>query len=147
MATIDKKDWELWVLALAMLGILTAGFFFLLLPPVFLSQPTMVVSARISPQLLLGLLLLMMMFLVYLVHKQIYIRSLRMQSISEAWNFGISHIQSLVDPLTQALNRAAFEEILSKEVKRVQRKQATLIFLYVEVNHFKEAKTRYGHLS
>jgi diguanylate cyclase len=53
----------------------------------------------------------------------------------------------LIDPLTQVFNRSSLEEILGKEIKRVQRKQSTLVFLYVDVNDFKMANTRFGHLS
>ena len=147
MAVVEKQDWELWILALGMLAILAVGFFIVLLPPVFLSQGTIRVNARLSPQLLLGLLVLVMIFIAYLVHKQLRLRALRFQSISEAWNFEVAHMQSLVDPLTQALNRAALEEILGREIKRVQRKQSTLVLLYIDVNEFKAVNSRFGHLS
>jgi len=52
-----------------------------------------------------------------------------------------------VDPLTQALNRSALEEILSREVKRVQRRQSTLSFLYLDIDDFKNVNSRFGHLS
>ena len=72
---------------------------------------------------------------------------MRLRSIVEAWNFEVAHIQMLIDPLTQVFNRASLEEILSKEIKRVQRKQSTLVFLYVDVNDFKLVNTKFGHLS
>jgi diguanylate cyclase len=53
----------------------------------------------------------------------------------------------LIDPLTQVFNRSSLEEILGREIKRVQRKQGTLVFLYVDVNDFKMVNTRFGHLS
>ena len=147
MAVLERQDWQLWILALVMLAVLAAGFFFVLVPAVFLGQRSIEINASISPQLLLGMLVLVMIFIAYLIHKHFQVRTLRMQSLSDAWTAEVAHIQSLVDPLTQALNRSALEEILGREIKRVQRKQSTLFFLYIDVNDFKDVNTRFGHLS
>ena len=147
MAALEKKDWELWILALLMLAVLAIGFLLVLLPSFFLEDGAIQINARISPQLLLGLLVLVMMFIAYLVHKHFQVRAMRVQSINEAWNAEVAHMQSLVDPLTQALNRSALEEILSREIKRVQRRQSTLFFLYMDVNDFKNVNSKFGHLS
>ena len=147
MAVLERKDWELWILALLMVAVLAAGFLLILLPSFFFEDGTIQINAEISPQLLLGFLVLVMMFIAYLVHKHFQVRSMRIQSITDAWNAEVAHIQSLVDPLTQALNRSALEEILSREIKRVQRRQSTLFFLYIDVNDFKNVNTKFGHLS
>ena len=147
LAAIERRDWELWILALVALGILAAGLFFVLLPAVFLGQKTIEVQAALSPQALFGFLIVIVGFIVYLVQKQLQIRALRFKSFVEAWNFEVSHVQMLVDPLTRAFSRSALEELLGKEIKRVQRKQTTLIFLYIDVNDFKKVNTRFGHLS
>ena len=147
MASLERKDWELWILALLMLGVLAAGFFLILLPAVFFNDGAIHINAQVSPQLLLGFLVLTMMLIAYLVHKHFQVRTMRMQSLSDAWDAEVAHVQSLVDPLTQALNRSALEEILSREIKRVQRKQSTLFFLYLDVDDFKNVNSRFGHLS
>ena len=147
MASLEKKDWELWILALIMLAVLAVGFFLVLLPAVFFSQGAIQINARVSPQLLLGFLVLVIMFIAYLIRKQFQVRSMRVQSLSDAWDAEIAHMQSLVDPLTHALNRSALEEILNREIKRVQRLQSTLFFLYIDVNDFKNVNTHFGHLS
>ena len=144
---VEKRDWELWVLALSMIAVLAFGLFIVLIPSVFLGQDSMHVQATLSPQLLLGLLILVIMLLAYLTHKQLQVRAMRFQSIQETWNSQMSHVQLLIDPLTKALNRAALEEILSKEIKRAQRNQTTLVFLYIDIDNFKQVNTRYGHLS
>ena len=147
LASVERRDWELWVLALVTVAILAAGLFFVLLPAVFMGQRTIEIRANVSPQLMLGLMLLVLLLIAYLVHKQMQLRALRLRSIVEAWNFEVAHIQMLIDPLTQVFNRSSLEEILGKEIKRVQRKQSTLVFLYVDVNDFKLVNTRFGHLS
>jgi diguanylate cyclase (GGDEF)-like protein len=147
LAGIERRDWELWVLALVTVAILAAGLFFVLLPAVFLGQRSIQIRANLSPQLMLGLVLLVLLLIAYLVHKQMQLRALRLRSIVEAWNFEVAHIQMLIDPLTQVFNRSSLEEILGREIKRVHRKQSTLVFLYVDVNEFKLVNTRFGHLS
>ena len=147
LAVVERRDWELWILALVTVVILAAGLFFVLVPAVFLGEKTIQIRANVPPQLLLGLVLLVLLLVAYLVHKQIQLRRVRLRSIVEAWNFEVQHFQMLIDPLTQVFNRASLEEILSKEIKRVQRKQSTLVFLYVDVNDFKTVNTRFGHLS
>lgn len=147
MAVLERKDWELWILALLMLAILAVGFLLILLPAYFFEDGVIQINAQISPQLMIGFLVLVMMFIAYLIHKHFQVRAMRVQSITDAWNAEIAHIQSLVDPLTQALNRSALEEILSREIKRVQRRQSTLFFLYIDVNDFKNVNTKFGHLS
>jgi hypothetical protein len=129
LAGIERRDWELWVLALVTVAILAAGLFFVLLPAVFLGQRSIQIRANLSPQLMLGLVLLVLLLIAYLVHKQMQLRALRLRSIVEAWNFEVAHIQMLIDPLTQVFNRSSLEEILGREIKRVHRKQSTLVSL------------------
>ena len=147
LSKIEKRDWELWSLALGMVAILAIGYAFVIFPAIFMGQRTFFVQARVSSQLVIGQLVLVILFLIYLAYKQMKIRGLRSQSILEALNFQLSHAQLLLDPLTQAFNRSALEEIINKEIKRVYRKQATLVFLYLDVNDLKVVNTRFGHLS
>ena len=147
LAAVERRDWELWGLALATVVILAGGLFFLLLPTLFTGEGTIQIRVNLSAPLLLGLVLLVLLLVAYLVHKQIQLRGARLRSIVEAWNFEVAHVQMLIDPLTQVFNRSSLEEILGREIKRVQRKQGTLVFLYVDVNDFKMVNTRFGHLS
>lgn len=147
MSTIEKRDWELWILALSMVAILAIGYFFVIFPAVFLGQQTFFVQAKLSSPLVVGQLALIVLFLIYIAHKHIQVRNLRAQSVIEALNFQLTHAQLLLDPLTQAFTRGALEEVVSKEIKRVLRKQATLIFLYIDVDDLKRVNSRFGHLS
>ena len=81
MAVLERKDWELWILALLMVAVLAAGFLLILLPSFFFEDGIIQINAEISPQLLVGFLVLVMMFIAYLVHKHFQVRSMRIQSI------------------------------------------------------------------
>ena len=147
IAEVEKRDWELWILSLGTVVILTAGVVLLVVPQAVFSQQRIHLEANLSPQLAVGLAVLIMLLITYLVQKQVQIRRLRHQSIVDAWNHEISHVRLLIDPLTQVLNRCAIEEILSKEIKRAKRNETTLVLLYIDVDEFKQINTRFGHLS
>ena len=147
MSAIERRDWELWIMALAMVGILAIGYFFVIFPSVFLGDHTLYVQAKLSSPLAVGQLALVLLFLVYIAHKHLEVRRVRAQSVIDALNFQLSHSQLLLDPLTQAFNRTALEEVIGKEIKRVQRKQTTLVFLYIDLDDLKTVNSRFGHLS
>jgi len=147
LSKIERRDWELWILALAMVMILAIGYFFVIFPAVFFGEHTLYIQAKLSSPLLVGQLALVLLFLFYIAHKHVEVRRLRTQSVVEALNFQLSHTQLMLDPLTRAFNRTALEEVLGKEIKRVQRKQATLVFLYIDVDNLKVVNSRFGHLS
>lgn len=147
LAVVERRDWELWVLALVTVAVLAAGLFFVLVPAVFMGQSTFQLRASLSPPLMLCFVLLIVLLIAYLVHKQIQLRATRLRSILETWNFEVAHFQLLMDPLTRVFNRSSLEEILSKDIKRVQRNQSTLVLLYIDVNDFKMVNNRFGHLS
>ncbi|MCH7978082.1 MAG: GGDEF domain-containing protein [Acidobacteria bacterium] len=143
LSPVERRERELWILILTMAGILFAGFFAVTFPAAFLDLRTSYNPA--APQLLLGLLTLVLLFGVYLVHKCIQIRTLRFNSIMAAWQSEVADIQLFTDPLTRVFNRSALDGILSHVVERVQRKQATLVFLYIDINNFKQINTYFGH--
>ena len=147
LARIEKRDWELSMLAMGMLAVLAVGYFLVIFPTVFLGQRGFYIQAQMSAPLLIGQLALVLLFLIYLVRKHIQVRSARAESIVSAINFQISHAQLLMDPLTRVFNRSALEEVIGKEISRAQRKQTSLVFLYADIDAFKQVNTLFGHLS
>jgi|Deesub1362B_J571_1020462.scaffolds.fasta_scaffold00010_134 diguanylate cyclase (GGDEF)-like protein len=55
-------------------------------------------------------------------------------------------IQSRIDPLTNLLNRRAFEETLANEIKRAERHEYPLSLLILDIDNFKLYNDIYGHL-
>jgi diguanylate cyclase (GGDEF)-like protein len=104
-------------------------------------------QADVSIQLVLASLIVVLLIVVYLIRQRIKFISLRRGSVIEAVNFELGQAVLLLDPLTRTLNRSSIEEILGKEINRAQRQQATLFFLYIDVNDFKQVNTRFGHLT
>ncbi|UCH20494.1 MAG: sensor domain-containing diguanylate cyclase [Deltaproteobacteria bacterium] len=53
--------------------------------------------------------------------------------------------QSLLDPLTQIVNRRGIEANLSLRLKEMQRYQWPVGILFIDIDHFKVVNDRYGH--
>lgn len=51
----------------------------------------------------------------------------------------------LMDPLTGIPNRRLFERRLSEEVDRWYRRQEPLVYMLVDIDHFKQVNDRHGH--
>jgi diguanylate cyclase (GGDEF)-like protein len=53
--------------------------------------------------------------------------------------------QSIRDPLTGLFNRRFLEETLPRDIRRAQRKRASLCVLMLDIDNFKTFNDRYGH--
>jgi len=144
LSPVERRERELWILFFATVGILFAGFFVITFPGAFMSLRVGYKPA--TPQLLLGLLALILLFGIYLIHKCNQIRALRFNSIMEAWRCEVASIRLFTDPLTQVFNRSALDGVLSEAIQSVQRGSDILVLLYIDVNNFKQLNTHFGPL-
>ncbi|MBI4460807.1 MAG: GGDEF domain-containing protein [Acidobacteria bacterium] len=147
LSVVERRDWELWGLALGTVGVLVVGVFFFLLPSFLEGQKNIRIQAELSPALAGGLLVLLLLLTGYLAQKHVQLRSARHRSILEAVNFELAHAQLLIDPVTRTWTRAALQELLGRELNRVQRRQGTLVLLYIDADNFRQVNSRYGHLT
>lgn len=53
--------------------------------------------------------------------------------------------ESRTDPLTQLMNRRAFDEVMEREYDRAAKKHAPISMLMIDIDHFKRVNDRYGH--
>ena len=65
--------------------------------------------------------------------------------LRNALSFLLAVERALRDPLTSALNRAALEEALRREVEVARRQGAPLGVLFIDIDHFKHVNDTYGH--
>lgn len=49
------------------------------------------------------------------------------------------------DPLTRANNRAAFNDMVLREIKRAERNQQDLSLIFIDIDHFKFINDHHGH--
>ncbi|WP_369602745.1 GGDEF domain-containing protein [Hahella sp. SMD15-11] len=50
------------------------------------------------------------------------------------------------DGLTNLLNHVAIEEVLEREVARAERNESPLVFVMLDLDHFKQINDTYGHV-
>jgi diguanylate cyclase (GGDEF)-like protein len=146
LASVERRDWELWTLALGTIAFTTVGLVLVLVPAFFSEDHVIRLSATVTPEMLLAVVATIGLLLVYLVHKQIQLRAARIQSINDTWNYEVSRLQLLLDPLTRVYNRSALHDLMGKEISRARRHKSTITFLYIDVDDFKQANTDHGHL-
>ena len=54
-------------------------------------------------------------------------------------------LYGLIDPLTGVANRRFFERRLNEEIERWLRRREPLVYMLVDIDHFKQVNDRYGH--
>ena len=147
LAESEKRDWQLWILALAMVAIMTVSFVSVLLPAILLGRRTIHVQADLSVPVVFGFLVLIFLLIAQLIREHLRVRSQRYRSVMEGVKYEIGRAGLLTDPLTNVFNRSAIEAIFDKEIERLRRKKTPLVFCYIDINDFKDVNTRFGHIT
>jgi len=65
--------------------------------------------------------------------------------VDNAVNHERLRLSGLMDPLTGVANRRFFERRLSEEIERWFRRQEPLVYMLVDIDHFKQVNDRHGH--
>ena len=146
MAAIERRDWELWVIV-AGTGILVgAGILTLAFPAAVLRGGNIHIELNMSRELFLGLLALIILFNAHLINRRIDLRKTRAKLVSTTIESELVKLQSLTDPLTQVYNRRSLDELAERYISRARRMSKPITVMVVDVDRFKEANTRFGHL-
>jgi diguanylate cyclase (GGDEF)-like protein len=144
---LEKRDAELWLIA-SITGILVGtGLLALLLPSAFLKSSSLHFEITVSKELACGLLVMLILANTYIVSRRIEFRQLRQKTISNTMQNELIRLQSFTDPLTEIYNRRALEELASRFIGQARRVHTPLTFLLIDVDHFKQVNTRFGHLT
>ena len=119
---------QLWSIVILVIVVLTAGMLALVLPNVIWAQRVIRIEHVYLPQLFFGLISLVLLFNIYLVGQKITLNNTRRALISELVLNERLESLSLIDPLTQLLNRRAMNELIPREVARANRLSSHLDF-------------------
>ena len=147
LRSLEKRDGELWVIVTATGILVGAGLLAVLLPAAFLRSGSLHFEITVSKELACGLLVLLILANTYLVSRRIEFRRLRQRMISTAMQNELIRLQSFTDPLTEIYNRRSLEELAGRFIGQAKRLGNPLTFLLIDLDHFKQVNTRFGHLT
>jgi len=141
---ISGRDLQLWSIGALMIVVLTSGLLALVLPNLMWKQHILRVEQAYLPQLFFGLISLILLFNIYLLAQKITLNATRRKLISELVLNERLESLSLVDPLTQILNRRAIDVLIPREVARANRLGNSLAFMVLDVDGFRKINTQFG---
>jgi diguanylate cyclase (GGDEF)-like protein len=147
LSSIEKRDWELWLIA-SVVGILVGvGLLALIMPAAFMKQDEIHFELTVSRQLVVGLFVLLILLNTYLVTRRLELRRARQCLISSTIQNELVRLQSFTDPLTEIYNRRSLDDMAGRFISHARRLEKPLTFLLIDVDRFKEVNTKFGHLT
>jgi diguanylate cyclase (GGDEF)-like protein len=142
---LSSRDWQLWSIGALLMLVLASGFLALVLPNLAWSQKNLILDHRFVPQLMFGLMTLIVLANIYLIAQRKSLNSTRGSLIRELVYSQRLENLSLYDPLTNLFNRRAMDEFVGREVTRVDRQGTQLTFLMLDVDGFRAVNANFGH--
>jgi len=143
---ISGRDWQLWSIGILIMLVLMAGLLALFLPSVVWSQRILHLDLAYLPQCFFGLISLIVLVNIYLLGQKFTLNTTRRALIRELVLNERLESLSLIDPLTQLLNRRAMNEFIPREVARANRLGAGLTFFTLDIDKFRSINTKFGSL-
>lgn len=138
-ASIDRRDWQLWLLSFLLIIVLGMGLLSFMFPVAFWERDS-ILQAPDRP--FYGLSLLLVLTLAYLHQKQSRLRELKRKQ----WEARLVHV-AFHDPLTDLPNRSLFADRLEQCVLRHKRHPDYLFaVLYMDLDRFKIINDSMGHV-
>lgn len=143
---LSGRDLQLWSIGILVILVLTSGLLALLVPNLVWAQRVVHVEHSYLPQLFFGLISLILLFNIYLLSQKKTLNNTRLALIRELVLNERLESLSLVDPLTQLLNRRALNELVPREVARANRVGSSLTFMAIDLNGFSDLSSKFGAL-
>ena len=138
-ASIDRRDWHLWLLSFLLIFVLGVGILSFMFPTAFWERGGVL---QAPDRAFYGFSLLLILTLAYLHQKESKLRELRRKQ----WEAKLVHT-AFHDPLTDLPNRSLFLDRLGLCVSRTKRHQNYLFaVLYIDLDRFKMINDGMGHV-
>jgi GGDEF domain-containing protein len=132
--TLERREWELWLLTLGMILVLATGVALLMYPLVF-SRPVPFTLPAMR-RIFVGYCVLSFLLVVYLVNRQTVIRQLRQQVAEErSRNIFLRHKAS-TDLLGSMPNLSRFQDRLAMDFRRAVNSQQPLSLVIARLASF-----------
>jgi diguanylate cyclase (GGDEF)-like protein len=141
---LSGRDLQLWSIAILVLLVLASGLIALVLPNLVWKPHILRIEQNYLPQLFFGLISLIVLFNIYLLSQKHTLNVTRRALIRELVLSERFENLSLVDPLTQLLNRRAVEHLLPREISRSNRTATDLTFCMLDITGLAAINSRLG---
>jgi diguanylate cyclase (GGDEF)-like protein len=133
MRRLSSRDLQLWLLALLVLLVTVAGVVAIVLPNVSWNSSSLRVESRYLPQVLFGLIGLVILFNLYVLQQRRELNRARDQLIRSLVEKERADALPLMDPVTKVFHRRYLELLLPKEVSRSKRSGSSLTLLLADL--------------
>ncbi len=138
---LEGRDLRLWSISVLVIVVVAAGLVATVFPNVERG-----LDRRYVPQLLFGLIALIVLFNLYTFEQRQRVREAREELLRQLLRAEAAESVSLVDPVAGIFSRRYLEPILNKEAGRADRLRSALTLLMVDIGGFKSVNQRYGQL-
>jgi len=138
----DLHHWSIGALAIV---VVTAAALAFVTPNLVWAPPNIKIQQLYLPQLLFGLISLILLFNICLLIQKSSLNATRHTLISELVVNERLESLSLVDPVTQLLNRRGMTQLIPKEVARSNRMGGNLTFMKIDIHGFNELNAKFGN--
>lgn len=123
--------------------VVAADFLVLLMPQVLWNVTTVVSKQANAPQLFFGLIALPVLPNAYLFNQRLMLVQKRRELVHQLQE---GERTARIDSLTGLFNRRWLDEVLSREIARIERNGAQLTIMFANIDSFKDINTRLGHV-
>ncbi len=144
ISALAGRDVQLLSISLLTLVVVSAGILALAYPNVVAEPKTFHADSRMLPQLVFGLVVLILLFNVYIVLQKRDLGATRRRLVEELIFNERMEAVSLIDPTTQLYNRRAMEQMLAHEVARATRLGSPLSVMVLDIANFEAISNRMG---
>ncbi|MGO9124344.1 MAG: GGDEF domain-containing protein [Terriglobales bacterium] len=125
---------------------LAAGIVLRALPRLGWNPQNMEFEGHNIPQLLGGLLLLIVLLSLYVLDQRQRLKRTQRQLIQELIRRETAERLAVIDPLTELYNRRYMAQAVAREAARADRQDSRVAFLMIDVNDFKQVNDSLGHM-
>src|SRR5579864_8092890 len=144
---LEERDFQLWSIVVLVALVMAAGVGGLLVPSVIWHVYFLKFNGHYLPQLLFGLIALVVLFNIYVIKQRLELRHTREELVLQMVYNEAAERLSLVDPLTDTFNRRYMDQVIAKDLSRAERQGINLVFLMIDINDFKSVNTKFGHIT
>jgi len=141
VAAITGRDLKLWLFTFVVVLVLATGVLLLGFSNLLWTQ-----ASHSALELVAGLVLLVLIFAGYVLHKRYGYTKTREELIREIIYSEKLQSLSLIDPLTQTFNLCYLDQVLPREINRANRHGTTITFMLIELAGWAEVIKKKGEL-